>query len=189
MKFSVPCLFVCFGLIFGGALSGDEACKPGKTGKPEAIAGQAAWDLAHERALKWEPDARVFEITTISTGPMDNEGRSTEWYIKFSSEAAKAVDLITISKGNISCWSQSGAGGRVIDFDEKIILDTKHLYDLAQKSGGEKFTASGYKVSAGLNQNPSAGPLWYFNYENDKYQQGLSVVIDAKKGTVTNVFK
>lgn len=165
-----------------------EGCKPAKTGKPAAIDAKDAWDLASSRALQWQPDARVFELGTLTTGPLDISGKALEWNIKFSSQNAQSVNLISISKGSISCWSMPGAGGRLIDFDDKIVLDSKMLYDLAQKSGGEKLTAQGYKVSATLNQNPSAGPLWYINYEDADYKQGLSVVINAKSGKVENVF-
>lgn len=39
-----------------------------------------------------------------------------------------------------------------------------------------------------FDSNPSAGTLWYINYEDANYKQGLSVVIDAKSGKVKNVF-
>jgi len=170
------------------SVEAQEACKPEKTGKAVAIDAKDAWDLASSRALQWQPDAKVFDLGTLTTGPLDASGKATEWNVKFSSQSAQAVNLISISKGNISCWSMPGAGGRVIDFDDKIVLDTKMLFDLAQKSGGEKFTAKGYKVSATLTQNPSAGALWYINYEDADHKQGLSVVIDAKSGKVENVF-
>jgi hypothetical protein len=118
---------------------------------------------------------------------MDDQGKATEWNIKFASESAKAVNLISISQGSIRCWAMPGDGGRLIDFDNSIILDTKRLYDLAQKSGGEKYTAQKYKVSASLVQNPIGGALWYFNYEDANYKQGLSVIIDAKTGKVNMV--
>lgn len=174
-------------LVFAGSALPEEACKAGKTGKPAAVTGKEAWDLASAAALKWQPDARVFEIGTLTTGPIDSQGKATEWSIKFSSANAKAVNPISISQGTIRCWAMPGDGGRLIDFDDSIILDTKRLYDLAQKSGGEKYTAQKYSVSATLNQNPIGGPLWYFNYEDAKYKQGLSVIINAKTGKVNMV--
>ena len=159
LKIAAMATFLIFLLFAANALP-EEACKSGKTGKPAAVTGKEAWDLASAAALKWKPDSRVFEIGTLSTGPMDDQGKATEWNIKFSSESAKAVNLISISQGSIRCWAMPGDGGRLIDFDNSIILDTKRLYDLAQKSGGEKYTAQKYKVSATLVQNPIGGALW-----------------------------
>jgi hypothetical protein len=184
-------LFLVFVLGFCPSLHAmEEACKSEKVGKTAALTADEAWTAANTRAKKWQADAVPFEIGTLSTGPLQSDGRSTEWSIKFSSESGNAVNLIGISNGTISCWSHTGAGGRVIAFSDKIILDSKRLYDLAQKSGGEKYTSQGFKPSAGLVQNPKAGPLWYINYDAPEGKEGsLSVVIDALTGEVTNVFE
>jgi hypothetical protein len=41
---------------------------------------------------------------------------------------------------------------------------------------------------AGLEQETSGRPAWYFNYENAQGREVLSVVIDAQTGKVQNVF-
>jgi hypothetical protein len=162
------------------------ACTAGKTGKGASITAKDAWDLASARARAWKPDAVPFELTTTSLGPLDAEGRSKDWNIKFSSPGAKAVDLISITDGQISCYAMNGAGGRVIEWNDKIVLDSKKLYETAQKAGGDKL--AGQKIMAGLNQNRPGGlTLWYLNYEGADGKQTLSVVIDAKTGEVTNV--
>jgi hypothetical protein len=133
------------------------------------------------------PDAVPKEQTTTSLGPLDAEGRSKDWNIKFSSPGAKAVDLISITDGQISCYAMNGAGGRVIEWNDKIVLDSKKLYETAQKAGGDKL--AGQKIMAGLNQNRPGGlTLWYLNYEGPDGKETLSVVINAKTGEVTNVF-
>lgn len=164
------------------------ACTAGKTGKGASITAKEAWDLASARAKAWKPDATPFELTTTSLGPLDAEGRSKDWNIKFSSPAGKAVNLISITDGQISCYAHDGGGGRVIEWDDKIVLDSKKLYDTAQRAGGDKLT--GQKITAGLVQNRPGGlSLWYLNYSGSDGKQTLSVVINAKTGEVKNVFK
>lgn len=164
-------------------------CAAGKTGKPAAITAREAWDLASPRAHAWQADAVPFDLTTTSSGPLDAAGRSTDWDIKFSSPKAKAVDMIDISDGEIRCFAISGEGGQVIHFDDKIILDTKRLYEVAQKAGGAE-VGPGAKVMAGLvpERRKDGSESWYLNYEDAGGREVLSVVIDARTGAVKNVF-
>jgi hypothetical protein len=157
-------------------------CAAGKTGKE-------AWDLASSRAHAWQSDAVPFDLTTTSTGPLDAAGKSTDWDVKFASPTAKAVDMISISDGQIRCFAISGEGGQVIHFDDKIILDTKRLYETAQKAGGAE-VGPGAKVMAGLvpERRKDGAESWYLNYQNADGREVLSVVIDARTGTVKNVF-
>ncbi|HMF10578.1 MAG TPA: hypothetical protein VKJ00_15690 [Thermoanaerobaculia bacterium] len=164
------------------------ACAAGKTGKPAALTAREAWDLARDRARAWQPDAVPFEVTTTSLGPLDGQGRSTDWSLKFSSEKAKAVDMISITDGQITCYAVGGAGGRVIEKLDQVTFDSRALYDEAQKAGGSKVGA-GAKVMAGLEQNRPGGDTdWYLNYQNAAGKEVLSVVIDARTGKVRNVF-
>ena len=165
------------------------SCAAGKTGKPAAITAKEAWDLASARARAWQPDAVPFDVTTTSTGPLDAAGRSTDWDVKFSSPSAKAVDIISISDGSIRCFAIAGEGGQKIHFDDRIILDTKRLYDIAQKAGGDKIP--GAKVMAGLvpERRKDGSESWYLNYQDASDKELLSVVIDARTGAVKNVFQ
>ena len=165
-------------------------CAAGKTGKPAAITAKEAWNLASSRARAWQADAVPFDLTTTSTGPLDAAGKSTDWDVKFSSPSAKAVDMISISDGQIRCFAISGEGGQVIHFDDKIILDTKRLYDTAQRAGGDK-VGPGAKVMAGLvpERRKDGSESWYLNYQNSDGREVLSVVIDARTGAVKNVFQ
>jgi hypothetical protein len=166
------------------------SCTAGKTGKPAAITAKEAWDLASPRARAWQADAVPFDLTTTSTGPLDASGRSKDWDVKFSSPSARAVDMISISDGQIRCFAISGAGGQPIHFDDTIILDTKRLYDTAQKAGGDK-VGPGARVMAGLvpEKRKDGAESWYLNYENADGREVLSVVIDARTGAVKNVFQ
>jgi hypothetical protein len=164
-------------------------CSAGKTGKPAAITAKEAWDLASARARAWQTDAVPFDLTTTSSGPLDAAGRSTDWDVKFSSAAGKAVDMISISDGQIRCFAIAGEGGQPIHFDEKILLDTKALYETAQKAGGSA-VGPGAKVMAGLvpERRKDGSESWYLNYQDAGGREVLSVVIDARTGAVKNVF-
>jgi hypothetical protein len=165
-------------------------CSAGKTGKPAAITARETWDLASKRAHAWQADAVPFDLTTASTGPLDAAGKSTDWDARFSSPGAKAVDMISISDGSIRCFAVAGEGGQVIHLDEKIILDTKRVYETAQKAGGDKL-GPGAKVMAGLvpERRKGGSESWYLNYQNADGKDVLSVVIDARTGAVKNVFQ
>jgi hypothetical protein len=165
------------------------ACPAAKTGKPAAITAKEAWDLASARARTWQKDAVPFDLTTTSSGPLDAAGRSTDWDVKFSSAAGKAVDMISISDGQIRCFAIAGEGGQPIHFDEKILLDTRALYETAQKAGGSA-VGPGAKVMAGLvpERRKDGTESWYLNYQDAGGREVLSVVIDARTGAVKNVF-
>lgn len=163
------------------------SCAAGKTGKPASLSASEAWELASKRAHDWQADAVPFGFTTTSPAPLDADGKSKDWEISFSSASAKAVDMIGISDGQIRCYAVSGAGGRVLKSVEKITFDSKKLYDVAQKAGGDKVGA-GAKIMAGLEQGTGGRPLWYLNYQNAQGREVLSVVLDAQTGTVVNVF-
>ena len=120
--------------------------------------------------------------------PLDAEGKSKDWYIKFSSPGAKAVDLISITNGQIQCYAMAGAGGRVIEWDDKIVLDSKKLYESAQKAGGDKLAGQEDHGRPQPEQARRPHPL-VLNYEGPDGKQTLSVVINARTGEVKNVFK
>ena len=167
------------------------SCTAGKTGKPAAITARDAWELASLRARAWQADAVPFDLTTTSSGPLDAAGKSTEWDVKFFSPGAKAVDMIDISDGQIRCFAMPGAGGQAIRFDEKIILDSKTLYDTAQKAGGSK-VGPGARIMAGLvpgRGGRGSGESWYLNYQNADEREVLSVIIDARTGEVLDVLQ
>jgi hypothetical protein len=177
----------CFLLCPPASAQPKASCAAGKTGKGNAITAAEAWELAIARAHPWQADAVPFEFTTTSSGPLDAQGRSTDWSINFASAKGKAVDMISISDGLIRCYSLSGAGGRTLTSIDQITFDSKKLYEAAQKAGGDKLGGN-VKITAGLAQGTGGKPLWYLNYQNAQGREVLSVVIDAKTGKVQNVF-
>jgi hypothetical protein len=188
IRFGLAALLVLF-LVAPAAGETKATCAAGKTGKPAAITAREAWELAGPRARAWQADAVPFDLTTTTSGPLDAAGRSTDWDIKFSSPSAKAVDMIGISDGEIRCFARSGAGGQMIRFDDKIILDSKKLYETAQKAGGDKL-GPGATLMAGLvpaKGGRGSGESWFLNYQDAEGRDILSVVIDARTGAVIEV--
>lgn len=163
------------------------SCAAGKTGKPPSITAKEAWDLASKRARDWQADAIPFDFTTTSLGPLDAEGKSKDWDIKFSSAKANAVNMVSVSDGQIRCYAVKGAGGRVLKLVDQITFDSKQLYDTAQKAGGDRVGA-GARIMAGLEQGTNGRPQWILNYQNAQGKEVLSVIIDAATGKVANVF-
>ena len=111
---AATCSLIAVGLLCpaGATAQPKPSCAAGKTGKPAAITAREAWELARARARGWQADAVPFNFTTTSVAPLDADGRSTDWEINFSSEKAKAVDMISVSDGQIRGYALSGAGGR-----------------------------------------------------------------------------
>ena len=163
------------------------SCAAGKTGKPSSITAKEAWELASQRAHAWQADAIPFDFTTTSLGPLDSEGKSKDWDVKFSSARANAVNMISVSEGQMHCYAVKGAGGRVLKFVDQITFESKKLYETAQKAGGDK-VGTGVKIMAGLEQGTNGRPQWILNYQNAQGKEVLSVIIDAQTGKVANVF-
>lgn len=130
------------------------------------VSAKAAYDMAYTMAAKWQPDAKLCNFTTIATGPVDAEGRSSEWSLHFSSKKANKVLMVTVSKGVESTFEISGAGGRVIELTAKTNIDSKELLARANAAGGAVHVKNGAVVTMGLVQSPLAGvgPLWHISY-------------------------
>jgi hypothetical protein len=149
------------------------------------VNGQTAMESARAAALKWKSDAELFDFGTLSTAPLDGEGRSAEWYVKWSSKSAGQVNLMSVKNGAVETFAHAGAGGRVIKLSPKTMLDTKQLLAMADAKGGAAARAKGATVSAGLVENPVVkGPLWHFSYAGKDGKEVLHVSIEADTGKV-----
>ena len=149
------------------------------------VTGQAALDSARAAAVKWAGDAELFDFGTLSTAPLDGEGRSAEWYVKWSSKSAGQVNLMSVKNGVVQPFAHAGAGGRVIKLSPKSMLDTKQLLAMADAKGGAAARAKGATVSAGLVENRGVGgPLWHFSYTGKDGKEVLHVSIEADTGKV-----
>ncbi len=98
-------------------------CAAGKTGKPSAITAREAWELASPRARAWQADAVPFDLTTTSLGPLDADGKSKDWDVKFSSQSAKA-GLVQEKGGTGQNWYlnyQNAEGREVLS----VVIDAR----------------------------------------------------------------
>ena len=149
------------------------------------VDAQTAYGLAKAAAAKWQPDAEMFDFGTLSTAPLDGEGRSAEWYVKWSSKKAGKINMMSVKNGALTTFEVPSAGGRVIVVSPQSIFDSKKLLAMADAKGGAAHRAKGATVSLGLVQNPVVnGPLWHVSYGKDG-KEVFHVGIEANGGKTT----
>jgi hypothetical protein len=147
------------------------------------VDAQTAYGLAKATAVKWQPDAELFDFGTLSTGPLDGEGRSAEWNIKWSSKKAAKVNLMSVTNGAVKPFETPGAGGRAIVLSPESIFDSKKLLSMADAAGGAAHRAKGAVVSLGLVENRVVhGPLWHVSYSGKDGKEVFHVGIEANGG-------
>jgi hypothetical protein len=151
-----------------------------------ALNGKEAYALARAEATKWNADSVLTKFVTTSEGRLDTEGRASDWSIHFFSAGAKKLNMMSFTKGVMTCTPiDRASGGRPIAVTDTTVFDTKQLYDTAQKAGGSALDPKTVTVNADLGQNPRTGAVWHIDY----YRAGatgtvLSVVIDSATGKV-----
>ena len=151
----------CLCLFLSGVWSGPRTC--GAAGPVDA---KTAYNLAAALAVKWQPDAKLCNFTSLATGPVDGEGRSSQWSIHFSSKKAGKLMMVTVSNGAASTFIVPGPGARVIAISARTNLDSKQLLARADAAGGAAHRKKGALVTIGLVESPVAGvgPLWHISY-------------------------
>jgi hypothetical protein len=151
-----------------------------------ALNGKEAYALARAEAAKWNADSVLTKMVTTSEGRLDAEGRASDWSIHFFSESAKKLNMLSFTKGAMTCTPiDRSSGGRPIAVSDTTVFDTRQLYDTAQQAGGSALDRKTVTVNADLGQNPRTGAVWHIDY----YPVGgtgtlLSVVIDSATGKV-----
>jgi ankyrin repeat protein len=161
--------------------------KPVSTGTgKKPITAKQAYEMTYSVTVKWQKDAALTELTTTSEGPLAADGRSAHWVAHYYSPSAAQVYLTSIDEGKLTHSAHPSNALRTITVDADTILDSKRLLDIAEGAGGSKYSASGAHLTAGLVQNPRAGALWYFNYEDAATSKNVAtIVIEAQTGKVT----
>jgi hypothetical protein len=151
----------------------------------EALTGQEIYDLALAEARQWQPDAVLSEISTTGLGPLDAEGKSDSWTLKFWSPSTKGFNSMMYMAGSLTSTPSDLPVPEAVVAD-KVILDTKRLYDLAEAAGAAEFTAEGYRPMASLTPYPvdKRRLTWYLNYQGGDYRVVYTVIIDAVTGEV-----
>ncbi|GIK39355.1 MAG: hypothetical protein BroJett011_31880 [Chloroflexota bacterium] len=150
-----------------------------------ALTGQEAADLALAEAQKWQADAVLSEIATSGLGPLDAEGKSTDWILKFWSPSSKGLNTLMFMNGTFTS-SPTNLPTPKTTILEGVILDTKRLYDIGEKAGASKFTAEGYRPMAAIVPYPldETKLTWYLNYAGGDFRVVYTVIIDARSGEV-----
>jgi ankyrin repeat protein len=155
------------------------------TGK-KPITAKQAYEMTYSVTARWQKDAALTELTTTSEGPLGADGRSAHWVAHYYSPSAAQVYLTSIDEGKLTHSAHPSNALRTIAVDTDTILDSKRLLDIAEGAGGSKYSANGARLTAGLVQNPRAGALWYFNYEDAATSKNVAtIVIEAQTGKVT----
>jgi len=149
-----------------------------------ALTGQEAYNLALAEAQKWQPDAVLSEIGTLS--PLNTDGKSTGWSLKFWSPSRKGLNSIMFMDGAFTTMPADLPVPQAVTVGNNVILDTKRLYDTAEAGGAAKFTAQGYRPSASLVPYPvdESRLTWYLNYQGGDYRVVFTVIIDALSGEI-----
>lgn len=175
-KALVPALAVCLALAAPAFAAGP-------------VDAKTAYDLSKAAAVKWQPDAELFDFGTLSTDPLDANGRSGNWYAKWTSKKSGKVNLMSVVKGSLTTFEMPTAGGRVITVSPKTSFDSKALLAAADAKGGAAHRAAGAKVSLGLVQSPvNNGPLWHVSYDKDG-KEVFHVGIEGDTGKLTVLSK
>lgn len=131
------------------------------------VTSKVAYDLALAAAKKWQADALLFDLSSLANAPVDTEGRSSTWSLKFFSRKANKVFIVTVANGIAQTFEIQNPGGTTIEITAKTNLDSKRLAAMADAAGGAKYRKSGAVVTMGLRQSPVAagsGPLWHVSY-------------------------
>jgi hypothetical protein len=160
------------------------AAQPKGAPKPVPVDAKTAYGLAKAAAAKWQADAELFGFGNLVTGPVDTEGRSTAWIVKFSSKAAGKTNNVSVTNGVVTTWEMDGSGGRVIPVKAETTWDSKELVRRADEAGGAAHRAAGAKVTLGLVANTvvPGTTLWHVAYQDPKYKELFHVGIEGETG-------
>lgn len=153
-----------------------------------ALVGQEAYNAALEEALAWQSDAVLIEMQTSILGPLDADGTSDNWAVKFWSASSQEINPLNFFNGRIQTSPIAIPNEqRVINDLDAVIFDTKAIYDQALASGGQAYVDAAYMAMASLTPYPLdfSVPTWYVNYTHpENFTVGHTVIIDARSGEV-----
>jgi hypothetical protein len=182
-------LFVLANGDAGAQMPGGEACKAEKVSPQKQVDFLTAFTAADKRAKAWQPDAVVARLTHTSLGPIDAEGRSSNWYMVFYSPGKKASDMITIADGSMTCWWTPGPAGRLPELKPDFYRDVKTLLAEASAHGGAPLMAEGYLPTLELSAGSKGRSFWYVNYGHPQKRGSLQVTFDANSGKFNQAIK
>ncbi|MEO6327156.1 MAG: hypothetical protein ABIT01_10600, partial [Thermoanaerobaculia bacterium] len=168
--------------------------KPQAAAKPKSMAGKAAaapkaksggmtsleaYEKTKAIALKWQPDAELTSLGTLSTFPAGLDGRSEEWSIHYTSKSANKSNLMSVKGSVVTPFEVQGPAGRVIEVQPDTIMDSAKLRQIAEENGGSSFPGSKITIAVVQNRN---GPLWHINYQDAEGNELLHLAIEGNGG-------
>ncbi len=121
------------------------------------VAGPVAYALVKAAAMRWQPDAEMFDFATMPSAPLDAEGRSAEWISKWSSKKAGKVNLMTVKNGTLITFEVPTAGGASSSSGRSRSSTRGSSSRWPTPAGAPPSGQKGATVTAGLVQNLSAG--------------------------------
>jgi len=147
------------------------------------FSGTEIYEMALAEAQKWQADAVLSEMSGVS--PLDEEGRSDGWVLKFWSPSTKGFNQVMYMNGGMTT-SPSDLPVPNAPVADGVIVDTKRLYDIAEAAGASTVTEQGYRPLPGLVPYPldESRLTWYLNYQGGDYRVVYTVIIDAVTGEV-----
>lgn len=152
--------------------------------KAGPVDAKTAYELAKAAALKWQADAELFDFGNLSTGPVDAEGRSSAWNVKWSSKAAGKMNMMSVTNGALTTFEMPGSGGRIVPVKPETLFDSKKLVKMADDAGGAAHRAKGAKVTLGIvgSTVKPGTTLWHVSYAGDDYREVFHVGIEGETG-------
>ena len=164
--------------------------------KPKAIAkmlaAKDAYSMATAEATKSDADSALISMLTTNAGPMDAQGRSSEWMLQFMSPAAKKLTVVYFTGTGMKCSRTVMDGpfvGQAIQVTADTIFDTARLIGIAGEAGGSKLDPKTVAINGSLQRSgPDAPGLWTISYVTPQGMPVLQVSIDSLSGTVTSQF-
>jgi hypothetical protein len=170
-------------------MPGGEACKSEQISPQKMVDFQTAFAAAEKRAKAWQADVVIARLTHTSLGPIDTEGRSSNWYMVFYSPKTKYSDSITIANGVITCWWSPNPAGRIPALAPDFYRDVKKLLAEAAAHGGAALLAEGYVPTVELSAGSQSKAYWYVNYTHPQKRAGLQVTFDGNSGKFSSAIK
>ena len=170
-------------------MPGGEACKAEKISPQPKVDFLTAFTAAEKRAKAWQADAVVARLAHTSLGPIDAEGRSSNWHMVFYSPGTKNTDMITIANGTITCWWTPGPAGRLPVLQADFYRDVKKILAEAAAQGGAALMAEGYLPTVEMSAGSQGRALWYVNYSHPEKRAALQVTFDANTGAFNKAIK
>lgn len=161
------------------AKTASKASHSGTKSKSGPMTSLEVYEKAKAIALKWQPDAELTSLTTLSTSRGGLDGRFSEWSVHFKSKSAGKSNLMSVTNGTITPYEIQGAVGRVIEVEAGTIMDSAKLIQIAEENGGSSFPGSTITITVVQNRN---GPLWHVNYKDAEGNELLHLAIEGNGG-------